>query len=48
MGKTNLNAGRKKVESKRSDVAPPETDTRTLPNKPQPRGDTQIAKIGLN
>ena len=42
MGKNKPNAGRKKVESKRSHVAPPETDPGTLPGKPQSRGDTQI------
>ena len=37
-----LNSERKKAESVRSHVAPPETDARTLPSKPEPQGDTQI------
>ena len=41
MGKTKLNAGRKKAESERSHVTPQETDAGTLPSKPQPHGDTQ-------
>ena len=48
MGKTKLNAGRKKAESGRSHVAPPETDAETLPGKPQPRGNTQITRNRLN
>ena len=47
MGKTKLNAGRKEAESKRSHVALPETDARTLPGKPQPCGYTQINGDGL-
>ena len=44
MGETKLNGRRKKTESERSHVAPPETDTqdRTSPGKPQTCGDTQI------
>ena len=45
--KTKLNAGRKKAESMRNRVAPPETDTGTLPQKPHPCGDTQINGDGL-
>ena len=48
MEKTKLNAGRKEVESRRSHVAPLETDARTLPGKPQPHGYTQITGNGLN
>ena len=40
-GKTKLNAGRRKAESERSNVASLEPDG-TLCSKPQPRGDTQI------
>ena len=43
-----LNAGRKEAESESSHVAPPDTDARTLPGKPQPCGDTQITRNGLN
>ena len=46
-GKTKLNAGRKKMESVRSHVAPLETDTGTWPGKPQPHGNTQINRDGL-
>ena len=46
MGHTKLNAGRKKAESERKHVVPLET-ARTLPSKPQPRGDTQINGNGL-
>ena len=35
-------------ERERNHVAPPETDTRTLAGKPQPRGKTQINRKGLN
>ena len=45
--KIKLNAGRKEVESERSHVAPLEPDG-TLPGKPQPCGDTQINRNGLN
>ena len=48
MGKTKLNAGRKKEEKERSHVALPDTDTGTFPGKPQPRGDTQSNRNGLN
>ena len=44
MEKTKLNAGGKKAESERSLL---ETDTGTLPGKPQPCGDTQINGDGL-
>ena len=37
-----LNAGRKGAELEGSHVAPPETDARNLPGKPQPCGYTQI------
>ena len=47
-GKAELNTERKKVESKRSHVALSEMDAGTLPSKPQPRGNTQINKNGLN
>ena len=48
MGKTKLNAGRKKAETERSYVAPPETDVRwNLAGKPQPCGDTQNNGDGL-
>ena len=47
MGKTKLNAGKKEVESDRSQVAPLEPG-KTLASKPQPRGDTQINRNGLN
>ena len=43
-GKTKLNAGREMAESERSHVALPETDTKTLSGKPQPRDNTQINK----
>ena len=46
-GKTKLNAGRKKAESERSHVALPETDTGTLPGKPQPHGNKQTNGDGL-
>ena len=42
-----MNDGKKKAESERSHVAPLETDTRTLPGKPQPHGDIQINRDGL-
>ena len=32
----------------KSHVAPPETDARTLPSKPQPHGDTQINRNWLS
>ena len=48
MEKTKLNVGRKEAESKKSHVAMPETDARTLNGKPQPRGNTQINRNGLN
>ena len=41
MGKTKLNAGRKKAELGKSHVVPPETDAGTLHSKSQPCGDTQ-------
>ena len=46
-GETKLNARGKKAESERSHVALLETDTGTLPGKPQPRGNTQINGNGL-
>ena len=48
MGKTKLNAGRKKAELERSHVALPQTEARTLLGKPQPCGDTQINRNWLN
>ena len=48
MGKTKLNAERKEVESERSHVAPTDTDSGTLPGKPQLSADTQITKNELN
>ena len=48
MGKTKLNAGKKEAESERSHVALLETDARILPGKPQPRGNTQISRNGLD
>ena len=48
MGKTKLNAGRKKVESERNHVALLETDAKTLAGKPQQCGDTQINRNELN
>ena len=45
--KTKRNAGRKDAESERSCVAPQEQDG-ALAGKPQPRGDTQITRNGLN
>ena len=47
MGKIKLNAGRKKVVLERSHVAPPES-VKILPGKPQPGGDTQINRNGLD
>ena len=48
MGKTKLNAGRKKAESRRSHVAPPETDAGwNLAGKPSPCGNIQINGDGL-
>ena len=47
-GKTKLNTGRKEAESERSHVALPEIDSRTFPGKPQPRGNAQINRNGLN
>ena len=47
MGKTKLEAGKKKAKSERSHVAPLEPD-RTLAGKPQPCDDTQINRNGLN
>ena len=44
---TKLKAGRKKAESERCHVAPLEPEE-TLPGKPQPHGDTQINRNGLN
>ena len=43
-----MNAGRNKEELVRSHEAPPETDARTLPSKPQPCGDTQINRNMFN
>ena len=43
MGKTKLNAGRKKAKSRRSHVALPEIDSRqNLASKPQSCGDIQM------
>ena len=47
-GKSKLNTGRKEAESERIHVAQPETDTKTLSGKPQPRGNTQNNGNGLN
>ena len=47
MGKTKVNAGRMKGRVRRSHVALPETDAGTLPDKPQPCGDTQFNGDGL-
>ena len=44
---TKLNAGRKKVKSVKSHVAPSETDIGTLSGGPQPHGDTQTNGDGL-
>ena len=38
----------RRAESGRSHVVPLETDAGTLAGKPQPRGNTQINKNGLN
>ena len=43
-----MNAGRKEAEAERSHGAPLETDAGTLASKPQPRGNTQINRYGLN
>ena len=48
MRKTKSNAGKKKTESGESHVAPPKTDTRTSSGKPQPHGNTQINRNGVN
>ena len=48
MEKAKLNAGRKKVESERSHVVQPETNTGTLAGKPQTHGNTQINRNALN
>ena len=48
VGKTKQNAGRKEEELERSHGALPETDVGTLASKPQPHGDTQINRNGLN
>ena len=42
MGKTKLNAGKKKVESEKSHVSMLETDIKILLSKPQSLGDTQM------
>ena len=48
MVKSKLNAGRRKAESReRSHVALLEPEG-SLPGKPQPHGNTQITKNGLN
>ena len=47
MGKTKQNIGRKEMKSERDHVVLLEPD-RTLPGKPQPRGNTQITRNGLN
>ena len=48
-GKLGCMLGERKAESERSHVAPPETDARqNLVSKPQPCGDTQINRNGLN
>ena len=46
MGKSKLNAGRKKAESVRRNVAPPETGTGTLPSKPLSLINIQIGRNG--
>ena len=45
-GKIKLNAGRKKAESRRSHVAPSETETRTLAGKPQSHGEHRLLDMG--
>ena len=40
--------GERRTESGISHIAPPETDVGTLAGKPQPRGDTDINRNGLN
>ena len=40
--------GERREELGRSHVALLETDARTLASKPQPRGDTEINRNGLN
>ena len=46
--KARLNGGRKKVESVRSHIAPPETNAyQNLAGKPQLRGNTQVNIDGL-
>ena len=40
--------GERRAESERSHVPPPEIDIETFPGKPQPCGDTQIKRNGLN
>ena len=47
MGKNKLNARKKEMASGRSHVALPKTETRTLPSKPQPHGNTHINESGL-
>ena len=42
-----MNAERKEEELERNHVAPPEPDG-TLAGKPQPHGDTQIDRNGVN
>ena len=46
-GRSQLLTAETEAESVISHVAPLETDTGTLPGKPQPRGDTQINGYGL-
>ena len=48
MKKNKLNAGRKEAESERSHVSLPKIDARTLADKSQPHGDTQINRNGIN
>ena len=47
MRKTKLNAGKKKVKSRRSHITLLETDIGTLPGKSQPHDKTQINEDGL-
>lgn len=46
-GEIKLNIGRTEAELERSHVALLETDSRTLPGKPQPNVNTEINRNGL-
>ena len=48
VGKTKLNAGRKKAESGRSHGAAVRDRCRNFAGRPQPHGDAQINGDGLN